>query len=507
MKKVLIGLSWPYANGRLHIGGMASSLPADALARYHRMIGNDVSFITGSDCYGTPILVKAREEGITPTEIAEKYHALHSADFKRWGFSFDNYDKTISPRHNDFVKTFHTEMYESAKTSGLIYEKTAPQLYCDQCKSFLPDRYVEGTCPHCKHDAKGDSCDSCGKMLEPEELLTPRCILCNGTPKPREQTQMYIKLSALQDRIQKYFDERKDKWTHNAVGLTQRYLNEGLHDRAITRSIDWGVPVPIKGWDERRIYIWAENVLGYLSASEPEYLRGKDLLHYYVHGKDNIPFHAIILPALLMAHGGEYHLPDKIIASEYVNLNGQKISKSKGNLITAEELANTFDIDMIRYYFLRTVNDKRDSNFTIQDFINVVNGEVVNNFGNLVNRTLSFIKSKYDNKIPRTKKGNQIPTEYHELMVVGSTGKALSVVMDIVNAGNKYFADEKPWIEPEKSKEVIANVIDIISSTAYMLKPFMPTACEKIESWLSTDTLPEIDILFKRLEKETTING
>ena len=521
-KKVLIGLSWPYANGRLHIGHVASSLPADALARFHRSIGNDVSFVTGSDCYGTPILVRATAEGITPTELANKYHAYHDADFKALGFTFDNYDKTISERHHKFVKKFHEELYKSE----YIYEKTAPQLYCDKCNKFLPDRYVEGVCPFCKKDAKGDSCESCGKILEPEDLKNPKCLLCKGTPVVKDQTQLYLKLSALQGQIQKFFDERKNTWTQNAQGLTQRYLNEGLRDRAITRSMDWGIPIPKAGWDDRRIYIWAENVLGYLSASTDEFIQsgrskgvqGSPLVHYYVHAKDNIPFHSIILPALIMANSKtKYHLPDIIVSSEYVTVNGQKLSKSKGNNIDAHTLFEKFDADMVRYYFLRTVNDKRDSNFTLEDFVNIVNGELVNNFGNLVNRTLSFAKTRLaDAKVflVETKEIKdhlrKAKEEFSNLMHAGQVNKALARAMELVNFGNKHFDDCKPWISIKsnvnKCAQDISEVIAIIIVAGNLLKPFIPTACEKLERWLSGDTIGDIEILFKRLDlKEITI--
>ena len=522
--KVLIGMSWLYANGRMHIGHAASSLPADVLARFHRGIGNDVSFVTGSDCFGTPILVQALAEGVSHEQLAEKYHKLLEQDFRALGFSFTNYSKTMSEGHQKFVREFHAEMYRG----DYIFERTTPQLFCEKCKKFLPDRYVEGTCPHCKKDAKGDSCDGCGKMLEPEELIHPRCKLCGATPISRDTTQLYIKLSAMQPILQKYFDEKKDAWTANAQGLTRRYLNEGLHDRAITRSIDWGVPMPdMSGtkfskynWDDKKIYIWAENVLGYLSASTPEFIRedGGEFLHYYVHAKDNIPFHSIILPGLILAHGGgraKFHLPDVILSSEYVTLEGEKISKSKGNLLTAEELHREFDVDMIRYYFLRTVSDKKDSNFSFVDFVNTINGELVNNFGNLVNRTLAFVKSKLDGKIlgdALTPIPSRIPaaeinstkTEVNKLMWEGGVNRALGRVMDLVNFGNKYFDECKPWIsiksDPSKCAHDISDVVEIIRACVNLLEPFIPTACEKVKTWLVGDEVGEIEVLFKRLD-------
>jgi methionyl-tRNA synthetase len=500
---VMIGLSWPYANGRLHIGHVASSLPADVIARYHRQVGHKVSFITGSDCFGTPILVQAMQEGVTPESLAEKYHKLLEKDFFALGFSFDKYTKTMSKEHIDFVMKFHKEMYKGK----YIYEKTAPQLYCEKCKKYLPDRYVEGICPHCKKPAKGDSCDHCGKILEPEDLIEPKCKLCGTKPVTKNTTQLYLKLSALQQKLQAFFDERKSNWTQNAQGLTQRYLNEGLHDRAITRSMEWGVDIPKDGWTDKRIYIWAENVLGYLSASSPDFYENPNLKSYFVHAKDNIPFHGVILPALLMARNEAvpsakpYFVPSMIVASEYVTIEGQKISKSKGNVLTAEELLEAFDVDMIRFYFLRNAGGQKDSNFTFEEFVNVTNGELVNNFGNLVNRTLSFIKTKFDGEIPNGEIVDELKgakKEVFEMIDKGEVKDALSKIMDAVNVGNKYFATKKPWENNDKA--VIGNVVATIRLLCEMLLPYIPSTAQKVLSWTNGKKLGEIEILFKRLD-------
>ncbi|MDR0462318.1 MAG: methionine--tRNA ligase [Christensenellaceae bacterium] len=505
-KKVLVGLSWPYANGRLHIGHVASSLPADVLARFYRVQGDDVSFVTGSDCFGTPILVQAGVEGIKPEQLAEKYHKLLEKDFRALGFTFDNYSKTMSKQHLDFVGNFHRELYKGK----YIFEKTAPQLYCEKCKKYLPDRYVEGVCPHCKNSAKGDSCDHCGKILEPEDLVDPKCKLCGTKPVVRDTTQLYLKLSALQPKIQKFFDQRKGAWTANAQGLTQRYLNEGLHDRAITRSMEWGVPIPRDGWDDKRIYIWAENVLGYLSASKPEFWSSEKSatppLHYYIHAKDNIPFHSVILPGLILANEEtNYHLPDVIIASEYVTLEGHKISKSKGNVLTAEELLNEFDVDMIRFYFLRQAGGQKDSNFTFEDFVNVVNGELVNNFGNLVNRTLSFVINKFGGQFAHIKPCRDVQNEINncgseafDLLEKGCVQQALKRIMELVNFGNKYFADNKPWVTNDV--QIIGEVVEIIRCATSLLGPFIPDASQKVLKWLEMKKLDKIDVLWQRLD-------
>lgn len=550
MKKVLIGLSWVYANGRLHIGHVGSSLPGDALARFHRLIGNDVSFVTGSDCYGTPILVSAIAEGTTPEKLAQKYHELLDKDFKRLGFTFDNYSKTMGDYHNKFAMDWHAAMYDS----DFVYEKAADQLYCHACKKYLPDRYVEGICPHCGKAAKGDSCDGCGKILEPEDLINPKCKLCGAKPEPQNTSQLYLKLTAMQKTLEEYYSAKHEAWSINAQGLAGRYLKEGLHDRAITRNIEWGIPIPKEGWGDKRIYIWAENVLGYMSATKEfcektgrdwkEFLLDNtkaDKLHYYVHAKDNIPFHTIILPGLMIAHdnakeyGGKadvspknpstkYHKPDVIVASEYIVLENKKMSKSAGTFLTAEEILDAFDVDLVRYYFLRNINDRKDFNFTFTDFVNTVNGELINNFGNLVNRTLSFVHSKFggavkvfDNADTLTKEIKKTYFEVTDLMTAGKTNQALKVAFELVNYGNKYFDDCKPWIsikeDEAKCRKNIFEVITLIANIAKICEPFIPFSCAKVQSWLSIDKskfeffihkkdfkLPEVEILFKRLD-------
>jgi len=514
---VLIGLSWPYANGQLHLGHVASSLPADVIARYYRDHNANVSFVSGSDCFGTPILVSAKNENLTPTQIAEKYSTSHKNDFADLGFSFDNYTATISSEHQNFASNFHADMYDTDN----VFVKTVPQLYCTQCKQYLPDRYVEGICPHCGEHAKGDSCDHCGKILEPEDLKDPRCKLCGATPELRNTQQIYLRLSKFQDKIRNNLQNKQKQWTNNAVGMTNKYLNEGLIDRAITRNITWGVPLPdnakklLSDTTDKHIYIWAENVLGYLSATQAIKSDWENYLldnsdtpkrHYYVHAKDNIPFHSVILPGLLLAESKhQWHLPDYIISSEYLTMNGKKISKSTGNYISARQLIDNFDVDMIRYYFLRNTNDKKDANFSFEDFVYTVNGELIDNYGNLVNRTLSFIKNKFDSKIPSmhpnptiTQEVNKVRIEFDQLIEAGACSKALALAMSLVTFGNKWFSDHTPW--KTLDQQTIAECVTIIREATAMLKYFIPNGTAKVLNWLATDTLQDISVLYKKLD-------
>ena len=534
-KKILIGLSWPYANGRMHIGHVASSLPADALARYHRLVGNDVAFISGSDCYGTPILVAARAEGVTPLELSDKYHALLKKDFDSLGFTFDNYTKTTNTHHNEFVRNFHADMYKG----GHVYQKSAAQLYCATCVKHLPDRYVEGICPFCEKQSKGDSCDNCGKIIEAEELKEPKCKLCASTPTPRNTRQLYLALSALEGEIQNHYDRARDGWANNALGLTGRYLREGLRDRAITRNIEWGVLLPQDAkatfgfepqeLNEKRIYIWAENVLGYFSACsefcdktgrnwEDFLLADNSPCHIYVHAKDNIPFHSIILPGLLLAdRSRNWKLPDIIASSEYVQVGGAKLAKSVGNLITAEEMGAKFDVDMIRYYFLRKLSDKKDVAFTWEDFTTIVNSELVNGFGNLVNRSLSFINKNFQgvlNKVkaatPLLKELEKQESEYNKLMNSAKVKEALAVVYGLVELGNKHFDSVAPWKSIKTDKTMcMAHMYEFavyIKGVAKLLEPFIPFASLRVKDWITlqadgVNVSPNISILFKRIEQ------
>ncbi|MBO4726656.1 MAG: methionine--tRNA ligase [Clostridia bacterium] len=514
---VLIGLSWPYANGNLHLGHIASSLPADVIARYYRDHGAAVSFVSGSDCFGTPILVTAKAENLTPNQIAEKYATSHKRDLADLGFTFDNFTATLTPAHQQFAANFHADLYDTDN----VFVKTVPQLYCNHCQQYLPDRYVEGTCPFCGEHAKGDSCDHCGKILEPEDLKDPRCKLCGATPELRETKQIYLRLSKFQKAIEKNLHDKQNQWTNNAVGMTNKYLNEGLVDRAITRNITWGVPLPdnakklLGDITDKRVYIWAENVLGYLSATQAVKPDWQDFLlddnntpkrHYYVHAKDNIPFHSVILPGLLLAENKHrWHLPDYIISSEYLNMNGKKISKSTGNYISARQLIDNFNVDMIRYYFLRNTNDKKDANFSFEDFVYTVNGELIDNFGNLVNRTLSFIKNKFNGEIPAMRPNPTITqtiestrTEFNSLIEAGACSKALATAMTLVAFGNKWFSDNTPWktLDPQ----TIAECVTVIRAAVEMLKYFIPNGTAKVETWLANKTLGDISVLYQKLD-------
>lgn len=358
MNNIFIGLSWPYANGELHIGHLGSSLPADILARYYRLKGYNVCFVSGSDCFGTPISIQAQKGNKSPKQITDEYHEKFVNIFKDLDFSFDNYTKTTNSQHIEFARNFHQELYHT----NYVCKKTENRLYCNKCKRFLPDRYVIGNCPKCGEISKGDACEKCGNILEPEDLINPHCGICNEKPIFKETYQYYLQLSKLQKQLVEYFNKSNINWSQNAINLTNRYYNDGLIDRAISRDLDWGVPVPTNEKD-KVIYNWGENVLGYLSACEEfckknnqtldNWFRNDNSKHIYIHAKDNVQFHSIIFPALLLANKNNYHLPDEIFAYEFVTNEGQKISKSKGTCLTAKQLLNQYDVDFLRFYFAK----------------------------------------------------------------------------------------------------------------------------------------------------------
>lgn len=403
---VLIGGAWPYANGSLHIGHIAALLPGDVLARYFRAKGDTVFFVSGSDCHGTPVTIRARQENKTPQEISDFYHNEFNECFERLGFSYDLYCKTSSEDHKSFVIDFHRKLYNC----GYVYEKSTPQAYCGKCKQFLPDRFVKGLCPHCGENARGDQCEACGSVLESENLLQAKCSVCGEAPEFRSTNHLFLAITRMKDELDCYI-ESHSVWRKNAYEMSKRYIRKGLRDRSLTRDLDWGIDVPKDGFAGKKIYIWAENVLGYLSdcytlcnqqgLNFNKFWNG--CKQYYVHGKDNIPFHTIILSSLLLGRTDvKLKLPDEIISSEYLTLEGRKISTSGNWAIWAKDILERYNPDSIRYFLISNGPEKRDTDFTWREFVNSHNGELLGAYGNFVNRSLVFIKKFFEGKVPET---------------------------------------------------------------------------------------------------------
>lgn len=540
MRDILIGGAWPYANGSLHIGHIAALLPADVLARYHRAAGDKVCYVSGSDCHGTPVAIRARQEGKTPEEISGRYHREFAECFRKLGFSYDYYGRTSSEEHKEFVKEFHKKLYESP----FVYEKEVPQAYCENCGSFLADRFVTGTCPECGGEARGDQCDACGTVLEAESLENPVCAVCGSEISFRSSRHLFIALGRVEQELKNWV-ESHENWRKNAQTFSERYIREGLRDRALTRDLDWGIEVPHAGYENKKIYIWAENVLGYLSSSRaalkdnPEAFRQlwgldgekqgedekKEIRHYYVHGKDNIPFHTIILPALLIANGEGWRLPDEIISSEYLTLEGKKISTSRNYAVWVKDIVDRYDGDSLRYYLLANGPEKKDADFSWREFVNSHNGELLGAYGNFINRSLVFIQKYLDGTVPEGIPNQELKAETDRLYASvgeqierGRFKDALDDIFEFVRKANKYFDSRQPWITRDTDQkdcaDTLHNCVQLIAGLAVLLYPFLPFSSERVCGWLQLSPewkrqqvepgyrLPGIQVLFQRLDKK-----
>lgn len=528
MKNILIGGAWPYANGSLHIGHIAALLPGDVIARYYRAKGDNVFYVSGSDCHGTPVTIKAKQEGKTPKDISDSYHEEFTQVFSKLGFSYNLYGKTSDNWHKDFVRDFHEKLYESE----YICEKTVLQAFCTTCSKTLTDRLIVGKCPICDSNTRGDQCDSCNAVLEAESILEPKCADCGNSLTFNSTTQLYIEISKLEDRLTAFLSEHPH-WRKNAIAFTKRYIDEGLRDRAITRDLDWGIDVPKDDYEDKKIYIWAENVLGYLSASKVVAERrdiplsevwGENARHYYIHGKDNIPFHTIILPSLLIANGDRWRLPDDIISSEHLTLEGRKISTSQNWAIWAIDIVDRYNPDALRYFFIANGPEKRDTDFSWREFVEHNNSELVGAYGNFINRTLAFIAKYLGHRIPNGMLDNDIHLSIKkafasvgEKIENGQLKDALDEIFELVRVGNKYYDYEQPWktrtSDLKKCGDTLFNCVQLIANLAVLLTPFLPFSSKKIFEWLNLSSewkiqsvpagyaLPEISILFERLDK------
>ena len=496
-RKVVIGGAWPYANSSLHLGHLVALLPADFLARYHRKLGDDVIYVSGTDCHGTPITMRAKKEGKNPKEISDHYNEEFSNTFKKMNFSYDLYSQTEDEYHKKKVQELFRRMYDN----GYIVEKHELQPYCPNDNKFLADRELLFKCPNCGRISKGDGCD-CGYNPKPEDLLNATCADCGTKVIQKENKNLYLMLSKLQPKIQEYYDKNHENWRKNAQMETLKYLKEGLIDRAVTRDIDWGIDIPVDGYENKKMYVWIDAVLGYFTLTMKyceehnlnweDWWKSDDSLIYMVHGKDNIIFHTIILPGLNIAINDGIRNPDKIVSCEYLNINDEKISKSKGNGITIDDLTAQYNIDAIRYYFINNGPENKDSNFSIDDFIKVQNSDLVNKLGNFVNRTLKFkgletIKcSKIDEKVDE--EINKTYTEISEHIEKLEFKKAIETMMNLVEFGNKYYDESKPWVlineNKEKFDEVMFNCASIIANLANIFEPVMPDTSKKLAGFL-----------------------
>ena len=529
-KNILIGGAWPYANSSLHLGHLAGLISGDILARYFRLKGENVLYVSGSDCHGTPITERAKKEGKNPREISDYYDKEFNEVFNKFNFSYDLYSKTDSNYHKEKVK----ELFEKLYYNKYIYEKIEPQAYCEKCNKFLSDREVGLKCPNCGEETKGDQCDNCLHVPTSEELIGGACLECGTKTVKKDNKILYLALSRFQKDIEKRTDECKNNWRANAKNETEKYLKQGLVDRAVSRDLSWGVDIPIDGYEDKRMYVWIDAVLGYLTNTmkicqekglnwEDFWKEGRNNKIYMCHGKDNIVFHSIILNALLLGQEENFHLVDMIVSAEYLNYKDQKFSKSKGIGITALEALELYPSDSLRYHLVSNGPEKKDTNFTPEDFINTHNGEILNKFGNLINRTLKFkgIEKVELSVLDEDVKGKVEKTykEVGELIERLEFREASRKLMELVEFANKYYDEKEPWKQRKEDEEgfnkTIFNCANIIANLANLYEPIMPEACVKIREYLKLEEakwepiflneeikLENIEPLFERLKLE-----
>ena len=530
---VFIGGAWPYANGSLHLGHIAALLPGDSLARYFRLKGEDVLYVSGSDCNGTPISIRANAENSSVKEIADRYHAEFQDCFSKLGFTYDLYTRTNGETHHRIVQ----EVFLELQKNGHIYQKEVEQTYCEHDRRFLPDRFVEGTCPYCGKDARGDQCDHCSSILDPLDLLNRKCKLCGRTPIVKETEHFYFELSHFQKSLEQYvaYAKKENRWRSNAIGQSERYLKEGLKDRAASRDLPNGVSIPIEGYEEKKVYVWIEAVTGYYSASrEWAELNHSDIsafwnaetISYYVHGKDNIPFHTIIWPAILLGIGKSNALPTRIISNEYLTLEKRKLSTSQNWAVWVPYALEHYHPDSLRYFLTMNAPQNRDADFSWREFIYSHNSELLGAYGNFVNRTLKFIEKAYDSIVPDKKPEPEIKNTvthlYRDaglLIEEGNFKEALEHIFIFIRQANKYFDNERPWIqlneERKKCDKTLATCVYMIANLARLLSPFLPFSSEAVKkmlnlgelTWVETELLNHqlatIHPLFERIDLGT----
>lgn len=502
-RNIFIGGAWPYANNTLHVGHLASLLPGDIIARFFRQNGDNVIYVSGTDCHGTPITVRAQKAGVAPKDIATEYDSEFRDLFNKLNFSYDNYSNTMRPYHLKRVQ----EMFKRIYQNGYLYPKKELQDYCTIDNKFLADREIEGHCPYCGGFARGDQCEECLHTLSPSQLKDKVCKICGKSAiEQRENEQLVFKLSAFQKPLADWLKQKNEDWRTNAVNETRKYLKDGLKDRDATRDITWGVPVDIEGFKDKKVYVWFEAVLGYITAGEQvcqkdglnfdDFVKGDNCKIYLVHGKDNIPFHTVIYPALLLSLEENYRLPDEIISSEYVNVNGEKMSKSKGNFVSVKELLEKYPVDLIRFYFSVKGPEKRDMNFIEQDLIHFNNKVLVGGLGNFINRNLSFLNKKCDGKVPQRlisdqlqRKVQDVYIEIGNLIKKGAVKEASEKLIEMVAFSNKYYDEHTPWIlfkeSQDKFYQVSFECIYLIINLANLLAPFMPETSNRIFEMLN----------------------
>jgi len=515
-EKILVTSALPYANGTIHLGHLSGAyLPADIFVRFKRLAGADIIYICGSDEHGVAITITADKEKITPQEVIDKFHNINKEAFEKFGMSFDIYSRTSIPEHHKLAQKFFKDFYDR----DILVEKKSLQFYDEQAKMFLPDRYVEGTCPKCGNDqARSDECEACGALYDPTELKNPKSKVSGQTPVLKETSHWYFPLQNYQKRLEEYVytTAKKNNWKENVINYCNGWFKAGLQERAITRDLDWGVKLPIENAEGKVLYVWFDAVLGYISGTQKlgeklgrdlvkEYWQDPETKYYAFIGKDNVVFHCIIFPAMLMAWNDgnpkeQYILPANVPANEFLNFEGKKFSKSRGWGIDVIDFLKLFPADLLRYTLAANLPETRDTDFFWKEFQMRTNGELADIFGNFVNRTLTFVNRNFNNEVPAITKLEDIDKEMIELLENAPQKIAsyfdnfkikdgVNEIMNIARACNKYFNDSEPWKSIKNDQEKCATTLNIcvqaIFTLAELFSPVIPFTSEKIFSMLN----------------------
>ena len=541
-KRTLVTTALPYANGPVHIGHLAGVyVPADIYVRYKRMKGDEVLFIGGSDEHGVPIAIKAKAEGVSPQEVVNRYHALIKESFARLGIDFDIYSRTTSETHEKTASAFFTKLYESGK----LIEQTSEQYYDPEAKQFLADRYITGTCPHCHNEhAYGDQCEACGTSLSATDLIDPHSAISGAKPELRETKHWYLPLGDYESFLREWILEGHKEWKPNVYGQCKSWLDLGLQPRAVTRDLDWGIPVPLQGAEGKVLYVWFDAPIGYISNTKellPDSWRTwwcdpeTRLIHFI--GKDNIVFHCIIFPAMLKAEGS-FNLPDNVPANEFLNLEGDKISTSRNWAIWLHEYLDEMPgkEDVLRYVLTANAPETKDNDFTWRDYQARNNNELVAIYGNFVNRALVLTHKYFDGKVPplghlteideeMLREVAAIPAELDDQLEHFHFREALKTAMQLARIGNKYLADTEPWkvikSDPDRVATILHLALQLVGNLSIAFAPFTPFSTRRLLAMLqvgeegfafsrfgATDLLPEghqlgmPELLFEKIEDD-----
>ncbi len=520
-KRILVTSALPYVNNIPHLGNLIGSvLSADCYARYQRLKGNEVLFVLGTDEYGTTAEIKAKEEGVTVRELVDKYFKIHKTIYDWFQTSYDCLGRTTSDENKKIAQEIFLKLFENK----IIIEKEVEQLFSEKSNSFLSDRFVEGKCPNCGFEqARGDQCDKCGKLLDQKDLINPKSKIDGSTPIMKKTKHLYVDLKKMQPLLEKFFEERKENWSSQALTITEQWLKKGLEERSITRDLEWGIPVPLKGWYGKVFYSWFDAPIGYIGITAEclkekwvDWWKAKDILLYQFMGKDNVPFHSIMFPAYLIGAKDNYHVIDVLDSTAYINYEGGKFSKSNNiGVFGSDAIESGIKSDLWRYYLFRVRPEDNDTDFSWSDFEAKINNELVGNLGNFVNRVISLTEKFFDGKKPFKTKSylnkelQKLLEEYFVLMDKSREKDALMKANEISSLGNKFLQDNEPWKlvkeNKEKAGEIIAEGIELLKILALVYNPFIPESSKKIASIVNFDLKNGFEKVFVGLKEETKI--